>query len=447
MTQRIPAERLIEQVARVADEAELYEFHSLALPVRFAAGTLESVKSVEMAGRALRLIKDGRLGFSTTTDLSDGTTLVQNALQSAQLGDAAGFHLPGLAPAPEVACFDVAVQAMDEAALIALGDELVQRVRAYDSQLHIEASVGSEVVDVRLLNTAGLDVHAQRTTLGCGVDAARVREGDILTVGDSHSTCRRQDVDVSTMTQRVIERLRWAEKTVSVSSRAMPVVFHLAGTLVPLLPLIPGLSGRQVYLGASPLRDKLGQRAFAPEFTLVDDARLDYAVRSAAYDDEGVPTRTKPLIENGVVCQFLYNLKAAALAGTQSSGNGFKSGLFGGDFRAQPSIAAGTWSVQPGQRSLPALLADLDEALLVEQVIGLGQGNVISGEFSNNLSLGFLVRRGEVVGRVKNTMIAGNVYELLRERLIGLSDRPEWVYGVLRAPALALDGVSVASNV
>ena len=79
-------------------------------------------------------------------------------------------------------------------------------------------------------------------------------------------------------------------------------------------------------------------------------------------------------------------------------------------------------------------------------MIGLGQGNILSGEFSNNVSVGFLVQRGEIVGRVKNTMIAGNAYELLRERLIALGDQAEWVFGALKVPALAVDGVGVASK-
>lgn len=86
----------------------------------------------------------------------------------------------------------------------------------------------------------------------------------------------------------------------------------------------------------------------------------------------------------------------------------------------------------------------LDEALLVEDILGMGQGNVMAGEFSNNVAIGFLVRRGEIVGRVKNTMIAGNVYELLKDHLIAIADQPTQVYGWLQVPAIALDGVSVA---
>ena len=56
------------------------------------------------------------------------------------------------------------------------------------------------------------------------------------------------------------------------------------------------------------------------------------------------------------------------------------------------------------------------------------------------------MRNGEVIGRVKNTMIAGNAYELLKDRLIGLSDRAEWVFGILKTPAIAVDGVGVVSQ-
>jgi PmbA protein len=155
----------------------------------------------------------------------------------------------------------------------------------------------------------------------------------------------------------------------------------------------------------------------------------------------------KVLIEQGVVRQFLYDLKTAAQAGAEPTGNGFKTaGLLDRSFRRPPSVAPTTWLVPPGDRSLEQILRDLDEALLVEQVIGLGQGNVIAGEFSNNVSVGFLVRRGEIIGRVKNTMIAGNTYELLKDKLVALSDRDEWVFGVLHTPAIAVDGVGVASK-
>ena len=91
MTSEIRAGHLMEELSGQVGGAELYELRSLGTPVRFQAGALESVKSVETTGRALRVIHEGRLGFSTTTDLADDKTLIQNALQSAQFGGPAPF--------------------------------------------------------------------------------------------------------------------------------------------------------------------------------------------------------------------------------------------------------------------------------------------------------------------------------------------------------------------
>jgi len=446
MKSQIRAADLLESLSRQVDGAELYELRSLELPVRFAFGELESVQSIETAGRALRLIKDGRLGFSTTTDLADDRTLLRNALESAQFGDPAPFQFPAKQSSQAVVCWDHRVEQLDESALIALGEEIIEEIKAYDDQLQTDVVIHRGIEEIHLLNSAGLDIQDRRTALAISVEVTRVHEGDILIIYDTASSHRRQDVDGLALAQGIIERLQWAEKTVDVEPKSIPVVFHRLGTAVLLLPLMSGLNGRQVFLGASPLMEKLGQQAFDERFTLVDDGRLDFALRSAPYDDEGVPTSRKHLIAGGVVQQFLYDLKTAGLAGAQPTGNGFKSGLFGGGFQRPPDVAPSTLLVPPGEQTLGAILDSLDEALLVEQVIGLGQGNVMAGEFSNNVSVGFLVRHGQIIGRVKNTMIAGNVYELLKHKLLALSDDLAWVFGLLHVPAIAVDGVSVASK-
>lgn len=446
MRNQIRTTDLLERVAKQTDGAEVYELRSLELPVRFHAGALESVKLVETAGRALRIIKDGRLGFSTTTDLSDDTNLLQNALESARSGDPAPFRFPAKQPASSVHCFDPHVEQLDEQKLIALGEEIVEKIRAYDATLQIDAWAFKELEEVTLCNTSDLELVSRRTVVGVGASVTRAQEGDILIIYDQDSSRRADKIDGAAVAQRIIERLRLAEKVVPVETKAMPVIFHRGGVLVLLMPFTVGLDGRNVFLGVSPLREKLGQKISDERFSLLDDGTLDFAPRSTPYDDEGIPTTRKFLIERGVVKGFLYDLKSAALAKAQPTGNGFKSGFMGGGFRRPPGIAFTSGVIPAGERSLEQILQDVDEALLVEDVMQLGGGNPLAGEFSNPISLGFVVRKGEIVGRVKNTMIAGNVYDLLKDELIALSDRPEWVFGFVHAPAIVVGGVSVASK-
>ena len=438
---------MLERLRGKVESAEVYEIRRRETPVRFRAGELESAKSIEQAGRALRVIVDGKLGYSTTTDLEDDKSLIENALASAQFGDPAPFRFAAKAEPAEVECFDPEVEKAEVERMIAIGEEVVEKIKEYDPDLHIEVEIDRGVEEVSLQTTNGQELEERGTMFGLSIELQRTAEGDILIIYDATASRTLKEIDHLKLTDSLIERLHWCERVAQVETKQMPVLFTPRGVMVLLLPLWVGLDGKNVLLGVSPLKGKLDEEAFDERFTLIDDGTLPFAPRSSRYDDEGVPTSRKPLIDQGRVSQFLYDLKTAGLAEAQSTGNGFKAGFMGSrDFKNPPGIAPATWLVSPGERSLSELIQEMEEGLIVDQVIGLGQGNVASGEFSNNVAIGFYVRDGEVVGRVKNTMIAGNVYDLLKEKLIELGGEVEWAYGLFKAPPLLVDGVSVVGR-
>jgi len=100
----------------------------------------------------------------------------------------------------------------------------------------------------------------------------------------------------------------------------------------------------------------------------------------------------------------------------------------------------------PGDVPEEELIAGIDEGLLVDSVLGLGQGNINSGEFSNNIAVAFKIEKGKIVGRVKNTMISGNSYDLLKDHLIGLGKETRFVHGILSTPMIAVDKVNVVGE-
>ena len=101
--------------------------------------------------------------------------------------------------------------------------------------------------------------------------------------------------------------------------------------------------------------------------------------------------------------------------------------------------------VGPGGVSTADMSASIDDGVLVEQLLGAGQGNVLGGEFGGNVLLGYRIVNGEIAGRVKDTMISGNVYEALKE-IAALGGEPEWVGGALSTPPICCDGVTVSSK-
>jgi PmbA protein len=98
--------------------------------------------------------------------------------------------------------------------------------------------------------------------------------------------------------------------------------------------------------------------------------------------------------------------------------------------------------IQPGKGSLCDLIGQLDEGLVVDQLLGGGDG--ISGEFSVNVELGYRVHKGQIIGRVKDTMIAGNVYTVLKQ-LVALGDDADW-NGPCYTPSLIVEGISTTGR-
>jgi len=88
----------------------------------------------------------------------------------------------------------------------------------------------------------------------------------------------------------------------------------------------------------------------------------------------------------------------------------------------------------------------MKDGLIVAGVLGLGQGNIQSGAFSNNVGIGFAVQGGVVVGRVKNTMIAGNAYDVLKDGVVAIGGDREWVFGGFHLPPLLTRNVGVVAQ-
>lgn len=193
-----------------------------------------------------------------------------------------------------------------------------------------------------------------------------------------------------------------------------------------------------VQKGASPLTGKLGQKIIDERISMYDDSTIDYADGSYICDGEGVSAQRTPLIELGVLKNYIYDLQTAGIMNAKSTGNGTRC------FTSQPSPGNSNIIIEPGEMKFEDMTKDMKCGILVDQVLGGGQSNVLAGEFSVNIDLGYLVENGEIVGRVKDCMIAGNVFDVFNN-IIALGDKSDW-HGALRVPPFYFRSVNVAGN-
>ena len=91
------------------------------------------------------------------------------------------------------------------------------------------------------------------------------------------------------------------------------------------------------------------------------------------------------------------------------------------------------------------MVSDIEEGLVIEHLMGAEQGNILSGDFSGNVLLGYRIESGKIVGRVKDTMVSGNIYRLLKDFSAIVSDA-KWVGSSIYTPSIYCPELSVASK-
>ena len=436
-------ERVLEAVLRQrgVTKADAMFRDTDRIELKFEAGRLKECVRGQEAGINLRIIQDGRVGLAGTTDLTGQDTapdLIARARASAEQGERCDLALPSRQPAPEVRTFVAAAAAIGIDALAALGRLVVEQLQRHGWQ--VNASVERTVEATRIISSAGQDISYRATGVSVSADVTRVAGDDVLMAYDHAAEAGiPPDAELDRVVRSIVTRIERAERVVPPPEGRLPVLFTPQGSEALFQPLRQALSGKTVLQGVSPLGGRLGETMFDAELSLTDEPLLDGRLGSRPADDEGVPSRRLPLVEHGALRAFVYDLETAARAGTASTGHGRRT-VFG-----KPSIAFSNLVVAAGAADEAALLAAVGDGLVVDELIGVGQGNVISGAFSHPVALAYRVEQGEITGRVKAAAVAGNSYDLLRRiRLIGQDAR--WIGGTRHVPPIVLEGVSVAGR-
>ena len=420
------------------DQAEVYRVSSESQPIGFETNRLKEASRRDTSGAALRVIKDGHLGLSATTDPAAESGLVGRVGELAPFGAEAAFQMPQQGEYPSIDIYDPAIESLEFDTMVQTGQTLIDAVRKDWPELNCSASVSRGVHKMSLVNSAGLETGYKQTSYSVGFGGELVRGEDMLFVWEGHGASR-YFIDTDWMVESVKQQLELSQETAEAPSGQIPVIFTPRGVSATLLgPLMSGFNGKSVMTGSSPMVERLGDRVIDERISIYDDPTIAGAVGSRPCDDEGVVSRRMPLIQNGVASNFLYDLQTAGRMNKTTTGAADRG------LTSLPGPSTSVVDIAPGDTAYGDMFAGIKEGIVVERLLGAGQGNQMGGDFKANVLLGYKIENGKIVGRIKDTMISGNVYDAL-SKLEAVSDKAEWVYGSLRTPAIRCLGVEVAA--
>jgi PmbA protein len=408
----------------------------LSTSVTFEANKLKSIETSESSGIGLRVIVDGKIGYSSQSGTYDVDWLFDKAIATTNVET--NLRLPNQLNKSE-SFSDKGLKSISTEGLARIGKEMIERIISKYPDVLCNLEFSKDTGEVVIKNTEGIDCKREKSILSMIVSVNRIKGTDMLEVYEEAVVKEMNKLSNERIISKLFNALEWSKEITKPSKTHIPVIFTPKAVYVLLLPIISSLNGKIVIMGASPLQDKVGVKVFDERFSLVEDPFNKEGLSSTSFDDEGILTKTFPLIENGVIGGFYFDLHTASLIGKESNGHGFRSGL------NQPSPGLTNLIILPGDGSIKDIIASLDEVLVVDQMMGVGQGNILSGEFSINVHLGYLYRKGEIVGRVKDTMVAGNAYDAL-SNILALSKETEWIEGNLNTPYICIPELTVVSK-
>lgn len=179
------------------------------------------------------------------------------------------------------------------------------------------------------------------------------------------------------------------------STRTCPVIFEAPLATGLIGNFTHAISGGALYRKTSFLLGSLGQKIF-PDFVQISERpHLRGGVASSAFDNDGVATHDRELVQDGVVQGYFLSTYTARKLGMQTTGNA------GG---------AHNLLVKPGRHDLKGLLREMGRGLLVTELMGQGV-NYVTGDYSRGAA-GYWVENGEIAYPVEEITIAGNLRQM-----------------------------------
>lgn len=403
--------RLIERVLEKGVHlAEVYQRASRLLSVEVRAGEVEAVETAVSHGYGLRVIKDGRLGFSYSNSPEDMERVAQTALETADFTERDEFLvLPGPSKpwTPEV--HDPEVEGMKEDEAVKRAKLIEKAARAEDPRVKKirKASASFSSSDTLVMNSLGVDYGYSSTFLNAQITAV-AEEGEDSQMGWDYQGGRfLKDVDFEAVGREAARRALSMLGARRITARKAPVVLSSVVATELLSVLASMLSSETVQKGKSLLKGRMGQKVVSGLIDIIDDGLLPHGPGTRHIDDEGVPTSEHVLVEEGVLRGYMYNTRTAKKDGVASTGNAVRGG-----YSSVPSVGPMNLYISSRSKKIPLeeMLGSAAGALYVLEAMGVHTANPISGEFSIGVS-GLWIEGGRAAYPVKEALVSGNLLD------------------------------------
>ena len=438
--------KIISETAKKAkiSEYDIYYSESSEISTETLTHEISGFSSSDSIGIGFRCIVDGKFGQASCERITkeELEALVVKAANNAKYieSDDEAVIFKGSEHYETVPCeqFQTPTSGALRDVALTLEDKTYK-----ESELVVDGTqcgTGAGSVAVHMCNSYGLELHKS---------AGYVYYYSCPVVSDGNETEDSVEVKNAKNFDEIDSVVKKAVKTASAKLGAESVPSGSYNVIISgkkfsdfLAEFCGCFSAKQVKLGLSKLAGQLDSKIAADIVTITDDPFSDELCGKNAFDGEGVATRTKNVIENGVLKTYFYDLAMAKHFGVEPTGNASRG------YSSPVSISPYFLYLNKGDKCFDELLEMAHEGIYVTELKSFSATNAVTGDFSIE-SAGYLIENGKLGKFVKSFTIAGNFFELLKN-IEALSDTLQVEHnGLFRgfaSPDVFVKNISVAGK-
>jgi PmbA protein len=412
-----------------ADEAEVYGMSGRSLDIDLRKGAVELASESFHSGLGLRAVVRGAVGFSSTSNMTLLESVARSAIKSARArgSDESWHSLPHIdkVKRPD-GIFDSTLERISPEECLDLAASMLRGSAMVKGTEPVSGGVTCVYSTDFVVNSNGIELQETATLMHASMET--IAKGKDVATGSEFQISRTFQPSLENVGKAAAEMALASLAGTKAESGTFDVLLKpLAYAELMENTIIPALCADTVQKGRSSLNGRVGEKISSECLGVVDDGLLSGGMASSAFDGEGVPSQKTELIDKGVLKGFLYDSYTGGKAGIKSTGNAVRSG-----YADLPHVGIRNLIVSSSD---PHDLLTETKGYVVNGLIGAHTANPISGDFSVEAKNCFFVVPGEDTKPIRSLMIAGNVFELLKDIEVGTDVR---VLGAIVTPTVKL---------
>ncbi|ACB08560.1 TldD/PmbA family protein [Thermotoga sp. RQ2] len=428
-------DRLFVLAKKNGVEVQISFLETKEFSLRLANGDLDQYTDAGKFNVEIKVLKDGKTGAFRTQVLEDPEKCFEEALSNLQIKDSEEkeYFFEGGEEYREMETYVGRFEKLSVKEKMGMAKKAHESAAKDERVAMVPTVMYRDMVIKKIItNTLGLNVESQMD--GGFLFAMAIARDTNPRSGSWYELARvPEELDPEEIGKRAAEEAISLIGSKTIPSGKYPVLMRNTALLDLMEMFIPMISAENVQKNLSPLKGKLGEQVGNPAVSIKDLPYHPKGLSSTPFDDEGVPTTEKFVLENGVLKTFLHNLKTARKEGVEPTGNGFVGG-----------IRPVNLMLMPGEKSFEELLKEMSRGVVITEVEGMHAGaNSISGEFSL-FAKGYWVENGEIVHGVEDITVSGNFLDLLRKIVLVGNDVKVSQHTI--APSVLVEVLDVAGK-